>query len=390
MIRHWFASGLVTGAFLATTTFAQVYYNGPAEPEQRVSQLRPGWSPNGIDPAMARSRYVVSPAPVHLAQVSESSGHSFLPSWFSWGYNKPERREMSNSNPTQRRNFVGQPEIRGSVKPGNAADAMPPDPATIQDGELPGLGGTRMPRNNGQASNGEYSQTGSPRTASREPLTEPSDNSPASSAGSVTRNSPARHTAPHISPEELRRELTGTFPMSSTKSSSSATTGTARTNGHTESGDDEAMISDVPGALPATTAKDNLTAPKGNPATSQHESVSPPVETSHKAESAFGVSKHSKSAYSTSSSVHIPFSSVAPIESRAARERSVKRWGPLAAQTQIYSRPIKRRFSPPIFAAQNGFSWAAKLSTVSVCKMKAMFQPKASSRWYASPAAPKL
>ncbi len=108
MTRHSLVlTGLVFGSLLATTAVAQVY--DPTTPDQRVSQLRPGWSREGIDPAASRARYVVAPAPIQLVDDSETS-HSFLPNWFGWGNSKPPQQQQQpqqNYKSNQQHSYSG-------------------------------------------------------------------------------------------------------------------------------------------------------------------------------------------------------------------------------------------------------------------------------------------
>ena len=374
MTRHWFASGPVLGMLLATTTFAQVSTD-PAATNERVSQLRPGWSRDGIDPATERAQFVVAPAPTQLAQASESRGRSYLPNWFGWRYDKPEQQSNSKSNQSNsgqsgstntktnsQRQSTGRPAGQARTAPAADVDSLPPDPATMPDDSLPGLGGSPLPRTGGQPSNaGSTSKSNSSpltdtqpravqrkpqsspapapngsglRNASREPLTSPSATSSTRSTTSTTRNSPGRRTAPHITAEELRRELSGAFPAPSTNAES--TPRTAQADEHAESlpeaakprgaadlpadDGDAAVISDTPLALPTTPpANEALAAPAGNPLSAEPPIMAAPTNapSSHDAEDAFGATQHSRSAYGTNNSVHMPFTSVvAPPASR--------------------------------------------------------------------------
>src|SRR4051794_32367233 len=236
MTRHPLAAyTLVLGTFLATTAVAQVY--DPTTPDQRVSQLRPGWSRQGIDPAASRARYVVTPAPVQLVNDNETS-HSFLPNWFGWGDSKQPQQQQSqqqNHGPSSQKSNNGKSNNQRSSMQNGGSDSTPPDPASMEDDQLPHLGGTPLPRNNsqppvnssvnkshggsvaipsrsvqgrGQSSSAQQGSS-TPRVASRD-LSPPADSAIISDNPSVTRSSPGRRTAPHITPDELRRELSGT------------------------------------------------------------------------------------------------------------------------------------------------------------------------------------
>ena len=304
MTRHPFASGFVISWVLAATAGAQVYQD-QATPRAPVSQLRPGWGQEGIDPAAARARYVVAPAPVQLVDDNETS-HSFLPNWFGWGYNKPQQ-QLSNSRSNQQRQYPSKQNGSQQGMQRGDADSTPPDPASMQDSQLPGLGGTALPRSRNQSAgsgqdtrpNGSSSSAPShsvqnhklsaaggtnPRMASREPLNPPSDPTLGDSAPSTIRNSPGRRTAPHITPDELRRELSGTFPTPAAKSESSSMTAS-----RSES-EGDASLSEVPAASsPSAAAKESAQGLLSKP--SRHEGMQGwgvTAEPSRSAAEAFG------------------------------------------------------------------------------------------------------
>lgn len=300
MTRHLLPCGCVLSLLLVSTTLAQQYAN-QSSAQERVSQLRPGWSREGLDPTTNRARYVVAPAPIQMVDDSETGARSFLPKWLTWPGSKPEPQKKQTTN-NQRQN-AQKAQNGAQQRPPAENEAAPPDPATIQDGPLPGLGGSPLPRANrpGPATptnaapklNGATSgstQSSAPqrsaqakpqasgsfapnlsgmRTASREPAAQSSSTNNANKTqSSTTRNSPGRRTAPHITPDELRRELSGTFPATSgdknadagQQSTSNATAAT-KTNGENPSDDSEAVVSDTPVTLPTTSAGEKLTMP---------------------------------------------------------------------------------------------------------------------------------
>jgi uncharacterized repeat protein (TIGR01451 family) len=350
MTRHWFAlaSTLALGGLFVATTSAQVL------PNYTGTELRPGWSRDGIDPAAARGRYTVAPAPTQLAQASSDQGRSFLPNWFGWGKGASPNKQQNNSQQSnsmksssnQSRPMTGSTEAAKRSGTPAQADSAPPDPATMQDNTLPGLGGAPLPRKNGQTSNStstsNSSNSASPglqprnaqtkpqsssttgaagtRNASRQPLT-----SPSSTSTSATRNSPGRRTAPHISPDELRRELSGTFPAPATRSDATPHTAQADQQAEARENDaksltetepaaeeSDAIISDAPLTLPTSPAKKEVAAPAINaPITEQSRATTPSIKASSSpaAADAFGAAQRSRSAYGTNNSVRMPFSS---------------------------------------------------------------------------------
>ncbi len=89
MTRHLLPCGCVLSLLLVSTTLAQQYAN-QSSAQERVSQLRPGWSREGLDPTTNRARYVVAPAPIQMVDDSETGARSFLPKWLTWPGSKPE------------------------------------------------------------------------------------------------------------------------------------------------------------------------------------------------------------------------------------------------------------------------------------------------------------
>lgn len=307
MTRHTFQYGCILSLLLASTTFAQPYSEDPTA-QQRISQLRPGWSREGLDPATNRERYTVAPAPIQMVDDSQAGSHSFLPKWLTWPGSKPEQQKKPSTNNQRQYN---QKSANGGQRQTIEDETSPPDPATIQDSPQSGVGGSPAPRANGtapqtsnnlnatpkqngatspnsqqrttntqpksQSSNSFAPNISGMRTASRQPAASQSSTSDSStppsssSQGTTARNSPGRRTAPHISPEELRRELSGTFPAKTSKTgdpNSLAPQGNAKTSNpnavDAAPGDGtDTVVSDTPVTLP-TTSNDKLTIPAAN------------------------------------------------------------------------------------------------------------------------------
>ena len=196
MTRHWFASGIILGTLLAANVVGQAA-TPPATANEQVSQLRPGWSRSGIDPAAARDRYTIAPASTQLAQSSESRGKSFLPNWFGWRYDKSE--QSSNAKANQRQSTTGNSTNQRSDS--TDSSSMPPDPASIpESSSLPGLGGTPLPRSGSTANPAgvnSNSSAGSSNIApgAASPNGRPSSSAPATSFSSFPTGSP-RPAAP--------------------------------------------------------------------------------------------------------------------------------------------------------------------------------------------------
>ena len=342
MTRHPFAnaSGFVLAMLLATTALAQGYQN-QGSPTAQPTGVRPGWSRDGLDPANSRARYTVSPAPVQMVDSTSGTGRSFLPSWLGWGNKKQAPQGGGKTGRTNPNNLAG-PQRNA----GNGSANMPPDPSTMpEQGEakLPGLGGSPLPRkanqSNSAGTSGKPTNTTAPlpqprvtkskpqsandspssgvRTASRQPLTPSTKSSTGNSpTTSATRNSPGRRTAPHISADELRRELSGTF---NTPSASEATPRTAQADasldGNTSSSkskqalEDDAVISDSPITLPA--ADDDgpqMPAVKSSPTLRANAAQRPADSVQPRSGESLDAAQNARSAFGANSSVRIPFS----------------------------------------------------------------------------------
>jgi uncharacterized repeat protein (TIGR01451 family) len=366
MARHQFAtaSGFVLSLLLVSGASAQAY-NAYAE-QSTSSGLRPGWSREGIDPANSRSRYVVSPA--QYSEESPSQGHSFLPNWFGWrdgkGAAKPKSNGNSNQNQSQNQQNNGNRSAiakqspnqsrpsngnlntsskNGSTK-SNQAESMPPDPATMQDTELPGLGGSRLPQKNsaaakspagsssssgtsaktntaarktGNSPTSSSSSAGSERVASREPAASTSNTATAPKTA-TSRNSPGRRTAPHISPEELRRELSGSFPVSGSNASPrTAQTGSATSSQTASEKSDSGPAVD---ATETSNTNDPLTLPTITP--SKRNSITSKAATEPLPATA---AAESKTAFGGMPSVRVPGG--APVPSAAQTVRGKEAFG---------------------------------------------------------------
>jgi len=336
MTRHWsaVASSFVFTAVFVTTVSAQ------NSPRYSNTDLRPGWKRDGLDPADARGRFTVAPTPTQLAQSSSSQGRSFLPNWFGLGGGNTQTNQQPRSpqqNSTKQSSNGQRPANGGTnsgIRPaeGMPADSMPPDPATMEDTPLPGLGGAPLPRKTSQTASGDspnaQMSTGSPnsaaaRSASRQPLTSNAATTAGDNAVNSTatpRTSPGRRTSPHISPDELRRELSGGFPTPNTSGDVAPRTAQADSSlenkssaslGGSQPAADEggAVISDAPMVAPESPATE--TAPTIQPPiVDNSKPVMPPVSTSSPAAAdAFGAAQRARSAYGSNNSVRLPFNS---------------------------------------------------------------------------------
>lgn len=359
MTRHWFAISVIATALVAPTSVAQVYTDlAPSDP--RVSQLRPGFQREGIDPAATRGRIVVAPAPVELVDDSEPTTRSFLPKWLDWRKNKAE--PQPNSKQKTNKNTPGKAATKPAIPPSSDSETSMPDPAAGQNGALPGLGGSPLPRVNraqpnlgatsGAVANAPHPPTHSaqntPQSTKSSPsavsgmrmaardVTAPSTASSGSAEAPTTRSSPVHRTAPNISADELRRELSGTF--SSTKTTNSPNLGSATevepsSDGNTES-PTPTIADEFSSAMPDAGGNNTpLTSPTSPPATSKLSATvkAAPAEQSNTnaGKGASGNSlmnkpqantRHARSAYSANKGVAVPSSNAATPQTARGKE----------------------------------------------------------------------
>ncbi len=176
-------------------------------------------------------------------EVTEPSGvRTFFGNWFG---KRDGSSSQQNGKPNQSAGSVRQMTDTSGTTPSpmsqSDAKQMPPDPATSPSYLLPGLGGSPLPKNGTQsAANGSPTKSSanpSPATKTSQPngaqrynatnqptahntthrldvsAPSPTPGLPASSSTtSVSRQSPSRRTAPHVNPNDLRNELSGSFP----------------------------------------------------------------------------------------------------------------------------------------------------------------------------------
>lgn len=359
MTRHWFTSSLIAAALVASTSLAQVYTDlSPGD--QRVSQLRPGFQREGIDPAATRGRIVMAPAPVELVDDSESTTHSFLPKWLDWRKNKTE--SPPNSKQKTSKNSQGKSATKTGPSPNVDNDSQLPDPATVQNGALPGLGGSPVPRSNRSQTNAgatggigantpktnaRVSPSASQSTksaaivapgmrmAARE-ATPPSAASPSSNSEQAPRSSPVHRTAPNISADELRRELSGTFSATKTPSESNAGS-TAQADKSSDSNGEsltpviasdasppapDPSFSEAPATSAAsapTTAKLSATV-NAAPATQSATNTGKNATGLPSTNSPPAITRHARSAYGKSSSVTAPTSTASAPQTSRGKE----------------------------------------------------------------------
>ncbi len=269
-----------------------------------------------------------------------STGHSFFGNWFGWGRDDaspsqgaPMSKQSTNRARQAPANFDGTPQAN--------MDEMPPDPAKAQTYALPGLGGSPLPRTGAQppitgsaARGNANSPTASQKTAANglNPDSSPSAmrrhnvrqldiSAPTSTptnnpTTSTSRQSPSRRVSPHIGPNDLRHELSGSFP---------APTATGGPSPRTARVDDRA---DSPGNLSAAKnankSDDRYNAaagpeiPMAAPVTAQPNAAA--EKSAQNAAEAFGATnKQSHSAFGATNFVRTPYSNALSTEPQTTR-----------------------------------------------------------------------
>jgi uncharacterized repeat protein (TIGR01451 family) len=264
---------------------------------------------------------------VTAAVAQDSSDHSTgrsLFNWFGWRSNASDSQQNSgrNQNSGRVRQMPNNPE--GTPNWNLGSDQMPPDPADKQSYSLPGLGGSPLPHNatqsarnssavNGSNPNGTQSapsnggrryNTSRPsahRNAVQQLDVSPPSYAPESGATnnsttSAIRQSPSRRTAPHINPDDLRNELSGTFRKPT--ATDEPTARTARADEH----------ANTPSNLPPSNQPTKDAQTTGEPKRDAHVDEREP----RNAAEAFGGSLESHPTIGANSFVRTPYSDAIP------------------------------------------------------------------------------
>jgi uncharacterized repeat protein (TIGR01451 family) len=278
------ANGLLLGALIATSARAQESTQRPSLAD-RMSALRRSWAatePTGLPEEQSQAS---SPNSAQQPESTATQNRSLIPNWLSHRNDKSatnnNSRQPTNASSRQPSNKM-QP-VLGAGQNSASARQMPPDPAATSGSRpqadwlpsqlkgqsstsLPGMGGSPMPRAGSatprpassartETSGGTTTQNAAaPRTQSQKAATQakpdaslprldaaasssnttPSSSTPSNSTSnttSPTRRSPNARVAPRINPDELRRELTGSFPAPAKDSGPAARTARADEHG---------------------------------------------------------------------------------------------------------------------------------------------------------------
>ena len=219
----------------------------------------------------------------------------------------------------------------------------------------------------------------------------------------VTCNSPGRRTTPHITPDELRRELSGTFPAPATTANPRRNSSSRRANAsqsdrrgqrRSRTSKADALSPTLPLTLPTTNSGERITTriakPLRRPRNRKLRSPTTTERRSVKRPNPFGASpSFAFCLWHACHSLRMPFRILRrhrPRKLRAAKKRSAKRCKSPAAAIRTCWLPTKRRSSPSISAARSKFWSAAKPCIAFVCRTKAICRPRESSRPFALPA----
>jgi uncharacterized repeat protein (TIGR01451 family) len=179
--------------------------------------------------------------------TSENKDRSLVPNWFKRGEEQPP------ADSTERAGSRAGAAPRTTSQPGASTESTAQAP--LNRGELPGLGGSPLPQGkwapsrHGAAARGNaFRELSSDYPVIRDVTSEKSAGRqqtapPTSAARSSTRHSPGRHVTPRIDPDELRRELAGSFSASG----NGAGARTAQADSHSQ---EPQPVADTPLVLP--------------------------------------------------------------------------------------------------------------------------------------------
>ena len=217
-------SGLLASTLLAASAWAQASRQ-PMSLAERMAAMRRGWSQGTSQADRQRNAATASDDATQAESEDDDSGSLFSHLFGRRASESPAEANQRPATPTQPRRIASRP---GTTSPQSN---------TSPDGfSLPGLRGSPLPKTHGAASatrpggpdisqeitgdypviRGESAGTAPSRFATR---SEPSTTTPRSSSAVTPRQSPSRRTVPHVDPEQLRRELAGSFPAASARNS---------------------------------------------------------------------------------------------------------------------------------------------------------------------------
>jgi uncharacterized repeat protein (TIGR01451 family) len=320
------------------------------------------------------SSFVLVTILVSAARAQESGSRSIFGYWFGKRDNSSQqtKQQTNNSNSSSSGRSIANGDNAPFQSPrtaNNSKNQLPPDPAATQSDALPGLGGAPLPSannqnainqktNNGPAANGNTASSASPQSnpssrmsgrnmnalANRRPGVRQLDvsapngtpaiqSSPQSTpTTSSSRQSPNRRTAPHVTPEDLRRELSSSFGNSNQNAESTPHTARAAEGTITPGTPLNSQNMTEPIATEMSAGSGQPMSPAvepANPATDKSTNRSPSLNQPKQeiaverepqsAAEAFGNSKDTHKTGSGSSFVRTPYSNTLPAGTQTTR-----------------------------------------------------------------------
>ncbi|MEX2308444.1 MAG: CARDB domain-containing protein [Pirellulales bacterium] len=219
-----FSSMLLFGAMLVTTAYGQSA-NGSMTLAERMAALRRGWSTDKAEEQGTTGTQSEEEA----SGAGQSAGRSLLPNWLNRRDEQPPARPAKRSPAASSSTPRTAPQSRTAAQPRTApqprAGSAQSAPSTPNSVALPGLGGSPLPQgkwtpaHNSAAARGDVAREISSdypviRDVTREKSTTQQQSSTtrkSPTVGTSTRHSPGLRPTPHLDPEQLRRELSGSF-----------------------------------------------------------------------------------------------------------------------------------------------------------------------------------
>jgi uncharacterized repeat protein (TIGR01451 family) len=302
------------------------------------------------------SSLVLCHAFVTAAVAQESTVHTLFGSWFGKKDNSSSQQDDRYNQRGSMRQMSDSADGSQQTSSRSQTRQMPPDPANGTDA-LPGLGGSPLPKKGLQPptlgpaaktgtaspnmqkttqSNGRqpYNATGqtmrpnnsrqlnvsAPTSApSVTPNASSTNNGPAKTTTSASRQSPSRRTAPHVNPSDLRNELSGSFPNPVDTGEPAARTARADERKESSGNMSSTEKPSVAGAneLPMSIFEKSVTSPQPS---EQPKTESRPIQSEPRsAAEAFGATNEPRSSVGASRFVRTPYSSSPPAGPQTTR-----------------------------------------------------------------------
>ena len=292
MSRRWIAltSGLVVSTLFVTMASGQAS-KPPASLADRMSALRRGWS-QGQTQSNANAAANSGGMELQSNGPPQSESRSMWPNIFGRRNERPAAQANGNATPNR---IQGQTNSARRTSPQSQRTgdtplvprtATRPRAGSVQSSTprassatLPGLGGSPLPRS--EAASTPAKPSGGPDISQEITSDYPglrNNTSTSTTRSDTVRQSPHRRTASHIDPDQLRRELSGTFPMSENGTGDTPRTARADKTGPTEKSNDMSDAEFGESARSESTSATGLTLPSDDGAPFR---ISDSTEASH-------------------------------------------------------------------------------------------------------------